>query len=188
MIKSLNNRRGAFTVLEIVAAIALLVLLSSFVIGSLSQWDSFSGKNKTIERALLLAVKSASFLAQESGQELELFFDKRGFFVIEQLESGRIIKRIFLKEKAQKNFEEAEKQKKEFIQETPTSDKIQFVLTKPEIIGRTKMEYPSEDKQRIVFSPDGTCTQFSAIIISEAFEKPLEIKFDNMSATSYEDK
>ncbi len=181
-----NKARGGFSILEVVATIGLIMLLTTLVIGGLSKIDSFTSSNKTLERALFEAVKSASNIAQLQNKYTELTYDKRGFFEITDYETAVVDKRIFLKQTTAKAFDEAQKQNKNFsVENLHDLDELIFVLEKPTIYGKEQTQFPQTDRQSIIFAPDGSCSQFSAVIKSKAFEKPLEIKFDNFSATPY---
>ena len=181
--------RSGFSILEVVATIALIILLSTLIIGGLSKIDSFTNGNKTIERGLIAAVKSASNIAQSQKKYVELTYDRRGFYEIADLETSVVDKRIFLKAEDEKKFEEAKKQNKDFIVDNLANmDEIIFVLEKPIVYGKERAVFPLEDRQSIIFAPDGSSCKFSAIIKSKAFEKNLELKFDNFSATPYANK
>ena len=181
--------RSGFSILEVIATIALIILLSTLIIGGLSKIDSFTNGNKTIERGLIAAVKSASNIAQSQKKYVELTYDRRGFYEIADLETSVVDKRIFLKAEDEKKFEEAKKQNKDFIVDNLANmDEIIFVLEKPIVYGKERAVFPLEDRQSIIFAPDGSSCKFSAIIKSKAFEKNLELKFDNFSATPYANK
>ena len=181
--------RSGFSILEVVATIALIILLSTLIIGGLSKIDSFTNGNKTIERGLIAAVKSASNIAQSQKKYVELTYDRRGFYEIADLETSVVDKRIFLKAEDEKKFEEAKKQNKDFIVDNLANmDEIIFVLEKPIVYGKERAVFPLEDRQSIIFAPDGSSCKFSAIIKTKAFEKNLELKFDNFSATPYANK
>ena len=181
--------RSGFSILEVVATIALIILLSTLIIGGLSKIDSFTNGNKTTERGLIAAVKSASNIAQSQKKYTELTYDRRGFFEIADLETAVVDKRIFLKAENEKKFDDAKKQNKDFIVENLADmDEVVFVLEKPIVHGKERAVFPLEDRQSIIFAPDGSSCKFSAIIKSKAFEKNLELKFDNFSATPYANK
>ena len=181
--------RSGFSILEVIATIALIILLSTLIIGGLSKIDSFTNGNKTIERGLIAAVKSASNIAQSQKKYVELTYDRGGFYEIADLETSVVDKRIFLKAEDEKKFEEAKKQNKDFIVDNLANmDEIIFVLEKPIVYGKERAVFPLEDRQSIIFAPDGSSCKFSAIIKSKAFEKNLELKFDNFSATPYANK
>lgn len=179
----------AFSLIEVIATIALIAVLATLTIGGLNNLDFISKKDKPAERALVSAVKSASFIAKDSGKFIELVYDKRGFFEISELETAKVVKRIFLKSEAEKKFNVDLKENRPVdLTAFKTSDEILFVLKKPEIIGKEKMEFRNEDRQSVIFAPDGICCQFSAIVKSLALPKPVEIKFDNITATPYGNK
>ncbi|MBO5255149.1 MAG: hypothetical protein J6B07_04920 [Opitutales bacterium] len=181
--------RSGFSILEVVATIALIILLSTLIIGGLSKIDSFTNGNKTIERGLIAAVKSASNIAQSQKKYTELTYDRRGFYEIADLETSVVDKRIFLKAEDEKKFEDAKKQNKDFIVDNLADmDEVVFVLEKPIVYGKERAVFPLEDRQSIIFAPDGSSCKFSAIIKSKAFEKNLELKFDNFSAMPYANK
>ena len=179
-----SRRVRAFTLLEIIAALALVAMLSLAAIASLPR--DF-GKNVPIEKAFETAVRAASYLAQERGAYLALSFDRRGFFEISEVETGRAVKRVFLKDAYAKVVEAALKDGREILQpETECTDSVVFEPNLPEIIGRTKLDFPESFPQRIVFAPDGTCGGGSVKITSQAFEQPLALKLDWAAATVYE--
>lgn len=179
-----TGRARAFTLLEVVAALALVAMLSLVAIVSLPR--DF-GKNIPIEKAFGGAVRSAAYLAQERGAYLALSFDRRGFFEISEVETGKTLKRVFLKDAYAKAVEAALKDGREIPQpETECTDTVVFEPNLPEIVGRTKLDFPESFPQRIVFAPDGTCGGGSVKITSQAFEQPLVLKLDWAAATVYE--
>lgn len=179
-----GRRARAFTLLEIMAALALVAMLSFAAIVSIPR--DF-GKNVPVEKAFEAAVRSASYLAQERGAYLSLSFDLRGFFEISEVETGKTAKRVFLKDAYAKEVEAALKEGRGIPQpETECADTVVFEPNLPEIIGRTKLDFPESFPQRIVFAPDGTCGGGSVKITSPAFEQPLVMKLDWAAATVYE--
>ncbi len=181
--------RSGFSILEVVATIALIMLLSSLIIGGLSKIDSFTNGDKTTERALFSAVKSASNIAQSKLKYIELTYDKRGFFELADIETAEVLKRIFLKSATQKAFDEVKKQNKEYIAENVNdADDVVFVLEKPIIYGKERTQFPMQDRQSVIFAPDGSSCQFSVTIKSKVFDSPIVLQFDNFSATVYDKK
>lgn len=180
------SKMRAFSLIEVVATIALIAVLVTLTIGGLNNLDFINKKDKPVERLIITAVKSASFIAKDTGKFIELVYDKRGFFEISELESSKVVKRIFLKSAAEKKYNDDVKAEREIdISQFRTSDEVVFTLKKPEIIGKEKMDFPREDRQSIVFAPDGICNQFSVSVKSSAFPEPIQIDFDNITASPY---
>ncbi len=181
--------RGGFTLVEVIATIAMIVIISTIFIGGLSRSNFFSTESKTVERALIDAVKSSANVAQTKNRYTELVYDRRGFYEILDYETAEVYKRIFLNPETEKAYNQATKENKKFVVDNIHDlDDVVFVLEKPMIYGKEQTKFLLKDRQSIIFAPDGTCSQFTAVIKSTAFEKPLEIKYDNFSATPYENK
>lgn len=188
MAASAERLKGGFTIIEVVLALALIAALASFVISGAAGWGAFAGQNKTPERALKIAVLSASSLARGRCAETELKYDARGFFQISDIETSAVLKRIFLKKRDEEKFAAAQKQNAEFEPESAPEDEIVFLPAKPEIIGRERLEFPPLGAQRAVFSPDGSSSAFSVSISSKSRPEPLVIEFDSMSSKAYESR
>lgn len=178
--------RFGFTIIEIVAVLALVAVMATFVASGLGGWGAFAGKNKTPERALKIAVLHASAIAREKSATVELTYDPRGFFQIADLETSAVLKRVFLHARTEQKFLEAQKQNVPFDAEPDESDSILFIAHKPEIVGKERIEFPMSDPQRAVFAPDGASNAFSVSITSKSAPQPLVIDFDCMCSTPYE--
>ncbi len=183
-----RHYRSVFTLLEIVVAIALIATISTVVLFSLSTLDVFSGKTRSLESTLFLAVKSASILARNKGEYLSLSYDKRGFFEITECESSKVIKRLFLKKSLEDEFIEATKKGVELDNLPKSSDDVFFAIEQSDIVGSSSLTYQNLERKRITFASDGICEPFSAVVKSNVYYTPLIIKFDNFSGTISNEK
>lgn len=86
---------SAFTLAEILLAIALIGLLGGLISGA-GMLNADALESRPPDRVALSAIKRARFEAIERGREVSLFYDRRGFFLISDSETAVPIAHIYL--------------------------------------------------------------------------------------------
>lgn len=140
--------RRAFTLTEVLLAIALIAAMAGFAATSVGLFSEGALKSKPADRVFLAALKNARNLAAERGEKLSLSYAD-GIFTISRFEDKAALTRFAL---SAKNAEEK------------IRAEVAFVPKYPQIIGTESVEFAAQKLSTIEISPDGTCT-------------PVEVKF-----------
>lgn len=140
--------RRAFTLTEVLLAIALIAAMAGFAATSVGLFSEGTLKSKPADRVFLAALKNARNLAAERGEKLSLSYAD-GIFTISRFEDKAALTRFALSEKNAEEKIRAE---------------VAFVPKYPQIIGSKSAEFNAQTLSSVEIAPDGTCT-------------PVEVKF-----------
>ncbi len=140
--------RRAFTLTEVLLAIALIAAMAGFAATSVGLFSEGTLKSKPADRVFLAALKNARNLAAERGEKLLLSYAD-GIFTISRFEDKAALTRFALSEKNAEEKIRAE---------------VAFVPKYPQIIGSKSAEFNAQTLSSVEIAPDGTCT-------------PVEVKF-----------
>ena len=140
--------RRAFTLTEVLLAIALIAAMAGFAATSVGLFSEGALKSKPADRVFLVALKNARNLAAERGEKLSLSYAD-GIFTISRFEDKAALTRFALSEKNAEEKIRAE---------------VAFVPKYPQIIGSKSAEFNAQTLSSVEIAPDGTCT-------------PVEVKF-----------
>ncbi len=158
MLKLSTSTRKAFTVVEIMLVIALIVLLSGVTVAIVTL-NSDSINSRAPENVCISAIKSLRLTAIEKGRDTSLIFDKRGFFILRDTETAEEFNRIFFSKPAQSAWEESKKSGKEIDwRNFPNQVDVIFHLNPPSVIGSTTREYLEVPVSYLRASPDSSMT------------------------------
>lgn len=140
--------RRAFTLTEVLLAIALIAAMAGFAATSVGLFSEGALKSKPADRVFLVALKNARNLAAERGEKLSLSYAD-GIFTISRFEDKSVLSQLKLSD--------------ELSTET-TQQEVVFVPKYPQIIGSKSAEFNAQTLSSVEIAPDGTCT-------------PVEVKF-----------
>ena len=134
--------RRAFTLTEVLLAIALIAAMAGFAATSVGLFSEGTLKSKPADRVFLAALKNARNLAAERGEKLSLSYAD-GIFTISRFEDKAALTRFALSEKNAEEKIRAE---------------VAFVPKYPQIIGSKSAEFNAQTLSSVEIAPDGTCT------------------------------
>ena len=173
--------RAAFTLIEVILCIALITI----AVGLVSVWtvpsDETLGR-KTPERALASAIKFARIDALKNGRELSIYYNKNGYFSIQDSETKAEKSRIYLNP-AQEKAEKKAKENGSIVDSSEfknTAD-IQFFQIYPEVVNSTILTFSENPLLCLKVSADLTVTH-ARIEISHGKEKNI-LKTDIFTGT-----
>ncbi len=108
---------GAFTLAEILLAIALIAAMVALIAGAMGVSEK-ALQQRPPEVVLATAIKRARDIARDSGRSAGMSFDERGFFLIFDIETSKPLMRVFLdSEKNKKYLEHSKKSKNGAVDE-----------------------------------------------------------------------
>lgn len=142
--------RRAFTLLEIILAIALVALVAS-VTASMLVFDANAITARSPESVFHKAVKRARAESFSRGREMLMRFDASGTFVIYDKEDSTQIAEIPI----------APKETLENFENDPFL-KIEFFVRPTVILENPDLDFPEEPIRTLCFCPDSTMTPFYA--------------------------
>ncbi len=149
---------SAFTLAEILLAIALIGLLGGLIAGA-GMLDADALDSRPPDRVALSAVKRARFESIERGREVSLVYDARGFFLISDAETAVPIAHIYLEKKLEKVLADAEKKGAEIDwDDFPNDVEVFFEAVFPELVDRGGVNLPDPKIDELRFYPDSTMT------------------------------
>ncbi len=178
----LKSAHGAFTLMEVLLAIALIAAMAGFAAIGTAVFSERPLKSRPPDRVFLSALKLGQSEAAAKGRKMSLRYDD-GAFVIEDASDKSIVAKVWLSPE----IEEAAKAKQQDIGiEIPKADvAVSIVPQYPEVIGSVSVEFPDENLACIEISPDGTCTPAN-VSFSLGGEDPFTIVLDPVSAAQLE--
>ena len=170
--------RKAFTLMEILLAIALIAFMGGFVAMGISMFSEDALKSRPIDRIFITALKTAQSEAILKGKRIVLSYSQEGFFLLKDYQTGEERIRVWLNPELEKDS------KKEKADRTilPPNVKILFTADIPESVGTENVDFKLEPLKEIHIAPDGTCTPATAQFIY-GDEAPITIKIDPLSAS-----
>ena len=172
----MRRARGAFTLAEIILAIALAAVVATLA-GTLVFPDSSALEDRPADSILKTAVLRARAESAKIGEQTVLRFQPRGYFSVCDFKTRKEIARLYLR----KADERADKSDAE------SNVKISFFTRNPEIIDNPGVEFPDGEVREVRFSPDGAMTPFCAVITFSDYVKT--VFFDPFSGDeTYPDK
>lgn len=149
---------SAFTLAEILLAIALIGLLGVLISGA-GMLNADALESRPPDRVLLSAIKRARLESIERGREVSLVFDKRGFFLIADAETAVPIAHIYLNKRTEKAVAQAEKNGEEIDwDDFPNNVNVIFEVVYPELVDRGGVDFPDPLIGELRFYPDSTMT------------------------------
>lgn len=195
------NPRRAFTLVEVLLVIALFASSVALVAGVVVS----SSKNlaqRPPEVIFFNAIKRAKSEASHRGRSAFLSFDRRGFFIVGDIETGEVFARIFLDSKKQAKekerlikLEENSKslnspEKKEsspyefdvffaaeydrFLEVSDDSTKFTFFAIYPKLVNSVFVKFAEAPLAKLKFSPDGIMTRARVVISKGGDERVLQ--------------
>ncbi len=168
--------RQAFTLMEVLLAIALIAIGSGLTALSVSLFSENSLKARPPDRIFCTALKRAQSEAILRGVTISLSYSKDGYFLLKEKESLREIARMWLS----KELEDASKSN-DSTRDIPNVD-IAFIFNSPEVVGSENIEFKLKPATEIVVSPDGVCSPVD-VYFTQPNEDPTVVKIDPMSAS-----
>ena len=167
--------RRAFTLAEILLAIAMIAAVSA-VTAALWLPDSSAVEDSSAESVLKKAIAFGRAESAKRGEQICMYFDSRGFFVVSSFKTRVEIARIYLLKSLQRRMEsESEALPDDF----KSSIQISFFARDPEVVEKGSIEFPDGQLKEIRFSPDSAMTPFYAVL-SES-DNARKIYFDTFS-------
>ena len=153
-----RTSHSAFTLAEILLAVALIGLLGGLISGA-GMLNADALESRPPDRVALSAIKRARFEAIERGREVSLFYDRRGFFLISDSETAVPIAHIYLEKKLKRAVAEAEKKGEEIDwDDFPNEVEVVFEVVYPELIDRGGVNFSDPNIEELRFYPDSTMT------------------------------
>ncbi len=180
----MRRARGAFTLAEIILAIALAAVVATLA-GTLVFPDSSALEDRPADSILKTAVLRARAESAKIGEQTVLRFQPRGYFSVCDFKTRKEIARLYLR----KADERADKSDSENSSgdDAESNVKISFFTRNPEIIDNPGVEFPDGEVREVRFSPDGAMTPFCAVITFSDYVKT--VFFDPFSGgETYPDK
>ncbi len=168
--------RQAFTLMEVLLAIALIAIAGGLTALSVSLFSESTLKMRPPDRIFCTALKRAQSEAILRGVAVSLSYSKDGYFLLKEKESLREITRMWLS----KELEDASKDS-DITRDIPSVD-IAFIFNSPEVVGNENIEFKLKPATEIVVSPDGVCSPVD-VYFTHPNEDPTIIKIDPMSAS-----
>ena len=165
--------RRAFTLLEIILAIALVALVASLT-ASMLMFDANSITARSPEAVFHKAVKRARAESFSRGREMLMRFDSSGAFIIYDKENATQIAEIPI----------AQKETLENFANDPFL-KIEFFIRPPVVLENPDLDFSEEPIHTLCFCPDSTMTPFYACFTYKSGEVN-KIEFDVFSAEQIE--
>ena len=180
----MRRARGAFTLAEIILAIALAAVVATLA-GTLVFPDSSALEDRPADSILKTAVLRARAESAKIGEQTVLRFQPRGYFSVCDFKTRKEIARLYLR----KADERADKSDSENSSgdDAESNVRISFFTRNPEIIDNPGVEFPDGEVREVRFSPDGAMTPFCAVITFSDYVKT--VFFDPFSGDeTYPDK
>lgn len=153
-------RRAAFTLTEVLLAIALIAAMAGFVAAGTGLFSKDALLARAPERVFISALKTAKIEAATRGRKMSL-----------ALESGAIV----LRDASDKS--EAAK----FALPSDETFRAGLIPQYPETVGRESADFPDVPLDSIEVGADGTCTPASAVF-RFGDETPATVKIDPLCA------
>lgn len=177
-------RRG-FTLVEVILVIALAVVATGLVVGA-GLFGERSLRSRPPENVLFSAMKSARTFASERGRDMTLRFDSRGFFEITDTETAELVARTFLTpEMADAARLAAESGASPDLDSFRSDVSVVFMPVYPELIGKSRVDFPDKPLDRVRISPDSTMTPVK-VEIRRGNDAALSISIDPFSGMPLE--
>ena len=171
--------RKAFTLMEILLAVALIAAMGGFTAMGISMFSESALKARPADRVFITTLKAAQSYAIQKGKRIVLSYFKEGYFLLKDYQTGEEIKRIWLTPELEKDS------KKEYASDRtalPPNVDIAFTADVPETVGSESIDFKLDKLKEIHVSPDGVCTPFTARI-TYGSEMPIIIRIDPLSAS-----
>lgn len=171
--------RKAFTLMEILLAIALIAAMGGFTAMGISMFSESTLKARPIDRLFITTLKLAQSDAILKGKRIVLSYSNTGYFLLKDYQTGEELKRVWLTPELE------EDSKKEYDSDktaTPPNVKISFIADIPETVGSENIEFKLEPLKEIHISPDGICTPVTVHFTHEN-DAPVSLRIDPVSAS-----
>lgn len=170
--------RKAFTLMEILLAIALIAFMGGFAAMGISMFSESTLKARPIDRIFITALKTAQSEAILKGKRIVLSYSPEGFFLLKDSGTGEEHMRVWLTPE----LEQDSKKEKSDRTILPPNVKISFIADIPESVGSENIDFKLEPLKEIHIAPDGTCTPITAHF-TYGDEAPIIIRIDPLSAS-----
>ena len=178
------SARAAFTLMEVLMAIALIAAMAGFAAMGVGVFSDGALKSRPPDRVFLSALKLAQLEAVSKGRHIELSYHD-GYFLLQDRADKSVVAKVWLTPE----LEAASKKKTQDIGiEIPHADVVVcFIPRIPEALGTISTAFPDENLKTINVSPDGVCTPVN-VSFSLGGEEPFILKIDPFSASPMEEK
>lgn len=174
--------RGAFTIVEIILAMAVVSAVSVFAV-----WGVFSVseglESRPPDSVFISAVKTARAKALEIARPVFLRYDPLGYFEISDVETAQVYARVFLKKAYEKTF--LQEDGAAALEAFGNKVGVAFLPVNPEILGKANLDFGNEVLSGLEFWPDSTMTA-AIVVISRPADVEMFFETDPFSCAVME--